>query len=79
MASEARDAWTGVSTGDGDCYCNNGSTVNCTYRMTATSCAVWEFVTKTESGFPSAPSGYVYLNTGNNNCYCPSDTNPTWD
>jgi hypothetical protein len=79
MAMEARNAWTGVSTGDGDCYCNNGSTVNCTYRMTATSCAVWEFVNKTESGYPEAYAGYVYLNTGNNNCYCPSNSDPTWE
>ena len=79
MASEARDAWTGVSTGDADGYCNNSSTVNATYRMTATSCAVWEFVNKTQSGYPEAYAGYVDLNTANNNCYCPDNTDPTWE
>ncbi len=67
MAVEALRAWPPFVS-QADCTC--GTSAKCVYSQTATSCAIWVYASPT--------AGYVHLNTTDNNCLCPTTSDPTW-
>jgi hypothetical protein len=71
MASEARTAWPNAGT-DNMGTCGNGANASaCIGRATAGSCAVWCYT--------KGLAGYVHLNLVNNQCYCPTTSDPSWN
>jgi hypothetical protein len=71
MANAAANAWpTSGTIASGQC----GSGVAASQhvrKQTQTSCAVWVY---------SKPlAGHVHLNTANNNCLCPTTSDPVWN
>lgn len=70
MAVAARAAWP-VSGVDMTSYCTVPFYFDVVFRQTPTSCAVWAFT--------GPYAGFVLLNTSNNTCWCPSNSNMIWN
>jgi hypothetical protein len=71
MANDAANAWP-VSGTISTATCGSGPTASQNVmKQTATSCAVWAYT--------KSMAGHVHLNTANNNCSCPTTSDPAWN
>jgi hypothetical protein len=70
MAQEAANSWPQTGTVS-SAVCNVPRNAQMVTKKTATSCAAWTYT--------GPIAGHVHLNTANNNCMCPSASDPTWN
>ena len=70
MEQEAANSWPQTGTVS-SAVCNVPRNAQMVTKKTATACAVW--------GYTGSIAGRVHLNTANNNCICPTTSDPTWN
>jgi len=76
MITAARDASTlsGMDNAGGSC-----GNANCMHRDGGDFCVVWCYSNDTSGSTPNLIAGHVNLHMGKSGCYCPGDTDPTWN